>query len=33
MIQIGQGTAVPIVHTIELVDWACGGPRPAALQG
>ncbi|ATQ67210.1 MULTISPECIES: glycolate oxidase subunit GlcF [Methylosinus] len=33
MMQIGQGTSIPILHTIELIDWACGGPRPAALQG
>jgi glycolate oxidase iron-sulfur subunit len=32
MIQIGQGTDIPILHTIELIDWACGGPRPAALE-
>ena len=31
MMQIGSGTEVPIVHTIELVDWATGGPRPAKL--
>ena len=29
--QIGKGTAIPIVHTAELLDWATGGPRPAAL--
>ncbi|WP_158817782.1 glycolate oxidase subunit GlcF [Methylocapsa sp. S129] len=26
--QIAGGTAIPIVHTAELLDWACGGPRP-----
>ncbi|WP_114394961.1 glycolate oxidase subunit GlcF [Oleisolibacter albus] len=31
MTQIGQGTGLPIVHTVELLDWATGGPRPAAL--
>jgi glycolate oxidase iron-sulfur subunit len=31
MMQIGSGTTVPIVHTVELVDWATGGPRPRAL--
>jgi len=31
MTQIGSGTAVPIVHTIELLDWAYGGERPAKL--
>jgi glycolate oxidase iron-sulfur subunit len=25
----GDGT--PIVHTVELLDWMAGGPRPAAL--
>jgi glycolate oxidase iron-sulfur subunit len=29
--QIGHGTALPIVHTVELIDWAQGGPRPAGL--
>jgi glycolate oxidase iron-sulfur subunit len=29
--QIGSGTAIPTVHTVELLDWATGGPRPAAL--
>jgi glycolate oxidase iron-sulfur subunit len=33
MTQIGAGTAMPIVHTIELLDWAWGGPRPDALGG
>ena len=31
MVQIGQATELPIVHTVELLDWATGGPRPAAL--
>jgi glycolate oxidase iron-sulfur subunit len=31
MMQIGSGTDLPIVHTVELIDWATGGPRPAAL--
>ena len=31
MIQIGSGTDIPIVHTVELLDWASGGPKPAAL--
>ena len=29
---IAQGTAIPVVHTVELLDWATGGPKPAALQ-
>jgi glycolate oxidase iron-sulfur subunit len=32
MTQIGAGTAIPIVHTVELLDWATGGPAPAALK-
>jgi glycolate oxidase iron-sulfur subunit len=31
MTQIGSGTAMPIVHTVELLDWAYGGERPAKL--
>ena len=31
--QIGRGTAIPILHTVELLDWATGGPRPDALDG
>ncbi|MFC3568814.1 glycolate oxidase subunit GlcF [Paracoccus simplex] len=31
MMQIGSGTGVPVVHTAELLDWATGGPKPAAL--
>ncbi|MEC7258923.1 MAG: glycolate oxidase subunit GlcF [Pseudomonadota bacterium] len=31
MMQIGSGTGVPVVHTVELLDWATGGPRPRAL--
>jgi glycolate oxidase iron-sulfur subunit len=30
--QIAAGTSIPIVHTIELIDWATGGPEPAALK-
>src|SRR5947199_5099619 len=29
--QIAAGTAIPVVHPVELIDWATGGPRPAAL--
>ena len=31
MMQIGSGTDTPIVHTVELLDWATGGPKPPAL--
>ncbi|MEM9764311.1 MAG: heterodisulfide reductase-related iron-sulfur binding cluster, partial [Pseudomonadota bacterium] len=33
MMQIGGGTAVPVVHTAALLDWATGGPAPQALEG
>jgi len=33
MTQIGLGTGIPILHTIELLDWAYGGPRPEKLAG
>ena len=29
--QIAGGTAIPVVHTVELIDWATGGPVPAPL--
>ncbi|WPZ21592.1 glycolate oxidase subunit GlcF [Sulfitobacter faviae] len=32
MMQIGSGTGVPVVHSVELLDWACGGPKPPALS-
>jgi glycolate oxidase iron-sulfur subunit len=28
MVQIAGGTSVPVVHTIELLDWATGGAKP-----
>ncbi|WP_108500993.1 glycolate oxidase subunit GlcF [Paracoccus indicus] len=31
MMQIGGGTALPVVHTVQLLDWATGGPKPASL--
>ena len=30
MMQIASATSVPVVHTIELLDWATGGPRPGS---
>ncbi len=33
MTQIGSGTEVPVVHTVELLDWVTGGPIPTALEG
>ncbi|MCG7392202.1 glycolate oxidase subunit GlcF [Microvirga sp. ACRRW] len=32
MTQIGKGTEIPIVHTVELLDWATGGPMPKNLE-
>lgn len=31
--QIAAGTKLPVVHTVELIDWATGGPCPPALRG
>jgi glycolate oxidase iron-sulfur subunit len=31
MTQIGLGTGIPILHTVELLDWAYGGPVPRKL--
>jgi glycolate oxidase iron-sulfur subunit len=31
--QIAAGTAIPVVHTVELIDWATGGRKPEALMG
>ena len=31
MMQIGSGTGIPVVHTVELLDWATGGPKPPAM--
>jgi glycolate oxidase iron-sulfur subunit len=30
--QIAQRTDIPVVHLVELLDWATGGPRPSALK-
>ncbi len=32
MIQIASATHVPVVHTVELLDWATGGPKPPSLS-
>ena len=31
IMQIAAGTAIPVVHTVELLDWATGGPVPEQL--
>ncbi|MGE0765920.1 MAG: glycolate oxidase subunit GlcF [Hyphomicrobiaceae bacterium] len=30
--QLQLGTPIPIVHTVELLDWACGGPVPQGIE-
>lgn len=30
--QIGSGTGIPVVHTVKLLDWAWGGPKPAGIK-
>ena len=32
MTQIGSATKLPILHTVELLEWAYGGERPASLR-
>ena len=32
IIQIAAGTKLPAVHTVELIDWATGGPCPPTLR-
>ena len=32
MTQIGSGTKIPIVHTVEVIDWFTGGPKPHKLK-
>ena len=31
--QLAAGCDVPVVHTVELLDWATGGPEPGAMTG
>jgi glycolate oxidase iron-sulfur subunit len=30
--QIANGTKIPILHTIEIIDWYTGGPKPDILR-
>jgi glycolate oxidase iron-sulfur subunit len=30
--QLGTGTDIPVLHTVELIDWATGGPVPEAVK-
>ena len=29
--QIASGTNIPILHTVEIIDWYTGGPKPNIL--
>ncbi len=29
--QLASGTAIPVVHPVQLLDWATGGPKPEKL--
>src|SRR5262249_1122671 len=31
--QLATGTGIPVVHAVELIDWATGGPQPEKLAG
>ncbi|EKS29207.1 Lactate utilization protein A [Afipia felis] len=31
-VQLKSGIGIPIVHTVELLDWATGGPMPGELE-
>ena len=30
--QIANGTKIPILHTVEIIDWYTGGPKPKILR-
>jgi glycolate oxidase iron-sulfur subunit len=30
--QIANGTNIPILHTVEIIDWYTGGPKPNILK-
>ncbi len=30
--QIANGTKIPILHTVEVIDWYTGGPKPKILR-
>ena len=32
IIQIANGTKIPILHTVEIIDWYTGGPKPKILS-
>ena len=32
IMQITNGTKIPILHTVEVIDWYTGGPKPKSLS-
>ena len=30
--QISSGISIPIIHTVEVIDWFTGGPKPYKLK-
>lgn len=32
IMQIAKGTKIPILHTVEIIDWFTGGPKPKILR-
>jgi glycolate oxidase iron-sulfur subunit len=32
MTQVARFTTTPVVHTVELLDWATGGPKPMTIK-
>ena len=32
IMQIANGTKIPILHTVEIIDWYTGGPKPKILS-
>jgi len=33
IVQLAAPAKVPVVHTVELLDWATGGPKPRSMSG
>jgi glycolate oxidase iron-sulfur subunit len=32
IVQLASGSPIPVVHTVELLDWATGGIKPSAMR-
>ena len=30
--QIANGTKIPVLHTVEIIDWYTGGPKPDIIR-